>query len=93
MSRHGGGATKCSDNGEGGDTEPAERREANLMCNDNEAVEKEREKLEVERRFGDSARRWRWWRMRIRSDDGDAKPASLGDWSKRRRRSWRVWWW
>ena len=28
-----------------------------------EAVEKGREKLELEQRFGDSARRWRWWQM------------------------------
>ncbi|KAK1552927.1 hypothetical protein Q3G72_025874 [Acer saccharum] len=46
--------------------------------------------LEVERRFEDSARRqWRWWRMC--SDDGDAKPVSLGESARRQRRSWRVW--
>ncbi|KAK0573635.1 hypothetical protein LWI29_011238 [Acer saccharum] len=27
------------------------------------------------------------------SDDGDEKPASLGDSARRRQRSWRVWWW
>ncbi|KAK4840134.1 hypothetical protein QYF36_000671 [Acer negundo] len=39
--RHGGGATRlgggaktCSDDGNDGDAEPSERREANLMCSD-----------------------------------------------------------